>query len=71
MVAATGAFVLTLGTDALETREADPGGEFFFGPPRGDYRQTKRDSNVPSLRNDTGAFVLQIGFGYFGSSGQP
>ena len=37
---------------------------------RADYRETKRDSNVPNFRNDTGAFVLQVGFGYFGS-GQP
>ena len=38
---------------------------------RADYRQTERDSNVPDFRNDTEAFILQVGFGYFGSSGQP
>ena len=37
---------------------------------RADYRQTSRDSNVPNFSNDTEAFILQLGIGYFGSSGQ-
>ena len=33
---------------------------------RADYRRTKRDSNVPTFSNTTEAFLLQVGFGYFG-----